>query len=59
MGKFLTCLGFVILIGMFLFNRLSSPLTDGSNIILGIFAAIFMLLGIFIKDKEKIHLNSK
>lgn len=59
MGKIFTYLGFILLIGMFLFNRLVSPLTDGSNLILGILAAILMVIGIFINYKEKNHLNSK
>lgn len=53
MGKLFSVIGYLILVFIILSNYLNIQLSDTSVVILGIISAIFMSVGIFIKDKNK------
>ena len=53
MGKLFSCIGYLILVFIILSNYLNIQVSNKSIIFLGIISAIFMVVGIFIRDKEK------
>ena len=53
MQKFLMLLGYLILFFIVVLNYINFDISDAMIIILGIISAIFISLGIFLKDKEK------
>ena len=53
MGKLFSVIGYLILVFIILSNYLNIQLSDISVVLLGIIGAIFMSVGIFIKDKNK------
>lgn len=50
MEKLLVIVGIFILFAVLLVNRVIFPISDIMNIILSIIAAIFMIVGILMKD---------
>lgn len=53
MEKFFSTVGYLILVFIILSNHVNINLSDMSVIILGILSAIFMCIGILIKDKNE------
>ena len=53
MQKFFSIIGYLILVFIILSNYVNINLSDRSVIILGILSAIFMCIGILIKDKNE------
>lgn len=53
MEKFLSIIGYLILVFIIVSNYINIELSNASVILLGILSAIFMSIGIFIKDKNK------
>jgi len=53
MGKILIIIGYLILFFIVLSNFINITLSDNSIIVLAVLSAIFMGIGIFIKDKKK------
>ena len=53
MGKLFSVIGYLILVFIILSNYINIQLSNTSIVFLGIVSAIFMIVGIFIKDKEK------
>lgn len=53
MGKVMSLIGYLILVFIIASNYINIELSDTSIILLGILSAIFMSIGIFIKDKRK------
>ncbi len=53
MQKFLMLLGYLILFFLVVLNYIDYDVSNVMIIILGIISAIFMGLGIFLKDKKK------
>ncbi len=51
--KFFSIIGYLILVFIILSNYVNINLSDRSVIILGILSAIFMCIGILIKDKNE------
>ena len=52
MGKFLSIIGYLILVFIIVSNYMNIELSNTSVILLGILSAIFMSIGIFIRDKD-------
>jgi len=53
MGRFLQIIGYLILVFIIISNYIKIELSNGIVILLAVISAIFMSLGIFIKDKSK------
>lgn len=53
MKKMFSIIGYLILVFILLSNYINIELTDVSVIILAVVSAIFMILGILLKDKKK------
>ena len=54
MEKYFVVLGVFILVAVLLVNRIMFQITDAMNILLCVVAAVFMIIGIVMKD-IKIH----
>ena len=52
MGKFLSIIGYLILVFIIVSNYMNIELSNTSVILLGILSAIFMSIGILIRDKD-------
>lgn len=52
MGKIFNVIGYLILFFVVLSNFININLSDTSIIILAVLSAVFMIVGIFIKDKK-------
>lgn len=53
MGKLFSIIGYFILVFIILSNYINIKLSDTSIILLGLISAVFMCIGIFMKDKRK------
>ena len=53
MGKLFSVIGYLILVFIILSNYINIQLSDAGVVLLGIVSVIFMIVGIFIKDKNK------
>lgn len=53
MNKIFSIIGYLIMVFILLSNYMNIVLSNGSVILLGVISAVFMCVGIIIKDKKK------
>ena len=53
MSKIFSIIGYLIMVFIVLTNYINIVLSNGSVILLGVLSAVFMCIGIIVKDKKK------